>query len=157
MPCSSKDLGGFVKEYKKGMGLGGDDEDKEEESPNKQVIINKEIDVKLTLQKIDQGLAKMETAKSQNIELINKEFDDLVKKLQIRRDTLIKQMNEITNDKKEILTKQMDQLKLFQNELNEEKDKDAEDIDVTITEQDVSIKTKPEIILNINNDKLSKV
>ena len=132
-------------------------EEEEEKIDPKQVITDKQNAIKQTLTEIEQGLKNMEITKTQNIESITKEFNDLLKKLEQRRDILIKQMTEITNDKKEILTKQANQLKLYQNELKEEKEKDAEDIDITMAEQEVDIITKPEVTININNDKLTKV
>ena len=155
-PCSSKDLPAFLDIYKEGK-YGIKPKEKEEDDTNKQIIIEKENEIKQTLQDIDQGLKDMEVTKTQNIELIRKEFDDLMKKLESRRDTIITQMTEIKNDKKAILTKQADQLRLYAKELQEERKKDAEDIDITLTEQKVDIVTKPEILLTIDNDKLSKI
>ena len=134
-----------------------EEEETEEKIDPKQVIIDKENEIATTLKEIDEGLKNMEKTNQYNVVLVEKEFSDLIAKLKIRRDTLIKQLHEIENDKKEILTKQVEQLKLYQNELKEEKSHDTEDIDTTIAQQDVSIVTKPEIILNIDNNKLSQV
>ena len=109
-PCRSKDIPAFLDIYKEGK-YGIKPQEKKENDSNKQIIIEKENEIKQTLQEIDQGLKSMQVTKSQNIGLINKEFDDLLKKLETRRDTIITQITQIKNDKKEILTKQTDQQK----------------------------------------------
>ena len=119
------------------------------------MIVDKEKEVAATLKEIDEGLKNM-TKSNKDHSLVEKEFM-IYSKIKIRRDTLLKQLHVMEKHKIEILTQQAEQLKLYQNELKEEKANDAEDIDITIAEQDVSIVTKPEIILNIDNNKLSQV
>jgi len=86
---------------------------------------------------------------------VHSAFDDLQQKFEVRRDSLIKQLREIAGDKKEILTKQSAKLEEYCKVLEAECSKKADEIDVAIAEQDVSLQTLPEILVDVDHEKLS--
>eukprot|EP01084_Bolivina_argentea_P111483 198880_1 len=133
------------------------DSKEEEKIDPKELISNKEKEIEETLTNINNGLKSMGKKTENNILLVEKEFKDLLQKLEIRRDTLIKELKEIEIDKKEILNNQIKDLKSFSNILtNEKQKKDASNIDIKMIEnKNILPITSSEIILKINNNKLT--
>jgi len=128
---------------------------KEEETDPKKIILKKQAAVRQSMMAIQTGLDEMATANKASIAMIQAEFECLQQKFELRRDSLIKQLEEIAADKKEILTKQCAKLEEYSKVLEAESIKEAEEIDVTVADRNVALKTLPKIIMDIDNDKLS--
>ena len=135
-----------------------DDDSKENEIAidPKQALIDKENEINLTLDGIQNGLKSIESSTKKNVALVEREFEDLINKLKLRRDKIIKSLNEIAFDKEQILTKQASDLQIYQKQIAEENTKAVNEIDVKLADKNVSIATKPEIFIDIDNDKLSR-
>eukprot|EP01084_Bolivina_argentea_P301058 519274_1 len=136
--------------------------DKEKEQTTevepKQLVNEQQEMVQQRLTEIESGLKLMEKTTKENICLVETEFDDLIEKLKERRDALMKQLNEMAADKKTMLCAQRDDLQQYHHQLNAEQEKtENKDIDLGLLKKDISLTTKPEILVDIDNNKLSQI
>jgi len=119
-----------------------------------QMLTSKSSEVSESLAAIKSGIESMAQSTKDNTALVEREFAELVKQVELRKDALIKQLAEIAADKEQMLSAQAEALSAYQKELAVELAKEQKEMDVDKAARDVSLVTAPKVLLDIDRARL---